>query len=173
MSMKSLLRARGGPRVQIRDIDRVRSGSRERVRLVPSDAKAPLDTVAIARALVRRGAKASVARDVVDRLSDGHAALVVVPHFDQADMGAEMLALGVKVGQPRAVSGNALAQARGRLALSQEQFANAVGIEVRTLQNWEQHDGDFDGPTALLIKLLERRPDIVQSVASDDVPLPS
>lgn len=91
-----------------------------------------------------------------------------MPHYDGDDLARELKALGVKISLPKAVLGSGLAAVRRRLNLSQEQFANSVGIEVRTLQNWERTPNGFDGPTALLIKMLEREPEMVRRVAADD-----
>lgn len=66
------------------------------------------------------------------------------------------------------MSGGDLAALRKRLNLSQEQFANSVGLDVRTVQNWEQKRNMLDGPAALLIKLIEQCPHLVQRVAADD-----
>ncbi|HEY5070608.1 MAG TPA: helix-turn-helix domain-containing protein [Caulobacteraceae bacterium] len=166
MSTKSAFLEQLGPRVRIRAVDRVRSGSRARLNLNPGpDFKA---TVSLARSLMRRGVKASVARDVAERLAAGHAAPVTAPLFDGEAFIEELRRIGVGASPPKPADGGALAALRKQLKLSQEQFANSVGLEVRTLQNWEQKRGSFDAPTALLIKVIEQAPEIVQRIAADE-----
>ena len=141
------------------------SGSHARVVLVPRDKLT--ETVTLARALIRRGVKASVSKDVAERLSEGTPALVEIPQFG-VEFEQEVRPLGIDVAEPRPVHGDELAWLRKGLGLSQEQFANSLGLDVRTLQNWEQGRVSLEGPIALLVKLIGHYPHIVQRVAADD-----
>jgi putative transcriptional regulator len=164
--MKSSLLAELGPRVRIQAIDRANSGSSADVILRP---ERPLTaTVTLARALIRRGVKASVARHAAETLAAGEAAFVHIPRHDGASLGQELAPLGVTATPPKRLDGGSVAQVRRRLNLSQEQFANSVGLDVRTIQNWEQKRGALDGPAALLVKVIDRYPRLVQRVAADD-----
>lgn len=51
-----------------------------------------------------------------------------------------------------------------RGARSQSEFANAIGVPVGTLANWEQGRRKPTGPARVLLRLIERDPDIVQRV---------
>ena len=42
--------------------------------------------------------------------------------------------------------------------LSQAEFAQAIGVNVRTLQNWEQHRRQPTGPAAVLLKIVKNAP---------------
>lgn len=56
---------------------------------------------------------------------------------------------------------------RARLGISQEAFAGRYGLDVKTLQNWEQGRTEPEGPAAILLQLIERDPDkIVELLAS-------
>jgi DNA-binding transcriptional regulator YiaG len=44
---------------------------------------------------------------------------------------------------------------------SQSDFANAIGVPVGTLANWEQGRRKPTGPARVLLRLIERDPDIV------------
>ena len=134
--MKSSFVEQLGPRARAQAVDLVTSGSPERITLKP--AKGFSATVAVARALARRGVRLSLARHVAERLAAGHAAPVLVPKMDGQALADELRTHGVEFGAPQSVDVGALAALRKRLKLSQEQFANSVGLEVRTLQNWEQ-----------------------------------
>ena len=53
---------------------------------------------------------------------------------------------------------------RTKLGLSQEAFSERFGISLRTLQQWEQERRLPDGQVALLLRIIERAPNIVASV---------
>jgi putative transcriptional regulator len=53
---------------------------------------------------------------------------------------------------------------RTKLGLSQEAFSERFGISLRTLQQWEQERRLPDGQAALLLRIIERAPNIVASV---------
>jgi putative transcriptional regulator len=49
-----------------------------------------------------------------------------------------------------------VAALRRFVGLTQEQFAEALGISVRTLQNWEQDRVKPDGPGLALLRIAAR-----------------
>ena len=55
--------------------------------------------------------------------------------------------------------------ARTRLGLSQQQFANMLGISVRTLHDWEQGRREPSAPARTLLKIAARHPEIVREAA--------
>jgi DNA-binding transcriptional regulator YiaG len=48
------------------------------------------------------------------------------------------------------------------ICLTQEQFAEALGISVHTLRNWEQDRVKPDGPGLALLRIAARHPRIVR-----------
>lgn len=48
------------------------------------------------------------------------------------------------------------------VCLTQEQFAEALGISVHTLRNWEQDRVNPDGPGLALLRIAARHPRIVR-----------
>lgn len=54
---------------------------------------------------------------------------------------------------------------RGRMGLSQSQFAKLVGVSVRTLQDWEQGRRAPSGPARTLLIVAERNPRALLDVA--------
>jgi putative transcriptional regulator len=48
------------------------------------------------------------------------------------------------------------------VCLTQEQFAEALGISVHTLRNWEQDRVQPDGPGLALLRIAARHPRIVR-----------
>jgi len=50
---------------------------------------------------------------------------------------------------------------RGRLDVSQAQFALMIGVSKATLQNWEQGRREPDGPAKALLRVVEKQPEAV------------
>jgi len=51
-----------------------------------------------------------------------------------------------------------VAATRGKLGLSQEQFAAAFGVSLGTVRNWEQGRRTPDGPALVLLTVIEKSP---------------
>ena len=49
---------------------------------------------------------------------------------------------------------------RERTSLSQAQFANLIGVSVKTLQNWEQDRRRPTGPAAALLQIIAHEPQL-------------
>jgi len=66
----------------------------------------------------------------------------------------------------RIIAGNLepgdVAALRRFICLTQEQFADALGISVHTLRNWEQDRVNPDGPGLALLRIAARHPRIVR-----------
>lgn len=64
-------------------------------------------------------------------------------------------------------SGQDVADLRAFVGLTQVEFAQALGISVRTLQGWEQGRRRPDGPSIALLRIAARHPKIIrENVAS-------
>jgi putative transcriptional regulator len=55
-----------------------------------------------------------------------------------------------------------VAALRRFICLTQEQFAEALGISIHTLRNWEQDRVSPDGPGLALLRIAARHPRIVR-----------
>jgi len=53
---------------------------------------------------------------------------------------------------------------RKRYDLSQEQFANLIGVKVGTLRNWEQGRRRPRGTARVLLRIAEEHPEVLTSV---------
>lgn len=60
------------------------------------------------------------------------------------------------------VEPNEVAQARQGSGLSQTEFAEALGISKRTLQEWEQGRRSPSGAAQTLIRIARRHPEVVR-----------
>jgi len=59
----------------------------------------------------------------------------------------------------------ALVSARSHCGLSQADFAKALGVSKRTLENWEQGKAEPTGPAKVLLNLVVNYPDTVKRLA--------
>lgn len=59
-------------------------------------------------------------------------------------------------------SGDDVAALRRFVGLTQMQFAEAMGISVHTLRNWEQGRRKPDGPAIALLRIAARHPRIIR-----------
>ncbi len=59
-------------------------------------------------------------------------------------------------------SGNDIAALRRFIGLTQAQFAQAIGISVYTLRNWEQGRRRPEGPAMALLRIAARHPRIIR-----------
>jgi putative transcriptional regulator len=53
---------------------------------------------------------------------------------------------------------------RQKLKLNQDEFADLMGVSVKTLRNWEQHRREPQGPARSLLRIAERAPGVVLRV---------
>lgn len=60
------------------------------------------------------------------------------------------------------VEPNEVAQARQKSGLSQTEFADALGISKRTLQEWEQGRRSPSGAAQTLIRIAKRHPEVLK-----------
>lgn len=51
-----------------------------------------------------------------------------------------------------------VAQIRNKLKLNQEEFADFMGVSIRTLQNWEQNRREPQGPARSLLRVAQKAP---------------
>ena len=59
----------------------------------------------------------------------------------------------------------ALVSARSHSGLSKADFAEALGVSKRTIENWEQGKAEPTGPAKVLLNLVAKYPDTVQRLA--------
>jgi putative transcriptional regulator len=48
---------------------------------------------------------------------------------------------------------------RAKIGLSQNEFAQLIGVKVATLRNWEQRRRSPTGPAAALLTIVEKEPE--------------
>jgi DNA-binding transcriptional regulator YiaG len=160
MSTKSSFRAalerRDGPKER----SPARSDSPVRLILTLDDVQKP---VTVARLLTSLGMSLRKAHDALNRLADGEVVAVELSAPNAGELVSELSALGVKafpIEPPRAD----VRRVREHLGLSQAEFSIRFGLELDTVQNWEQGRYRPDPAAQILLSVIEAYPECVDSV---------
>ena len=163
--MKSSLSALSGPRVRIRDVPRVRSGSRGKFLLRADRAKFKAPQAALA--LAKRRLPLRAAHGVVTRLFDRGLAVVELPAVENARRVIRDLAgagvVATPYGAPDKIDIKMIREAMG---LSQDEFALEFGLEVSTLRNWEQGRSEPDTAARNFLVTVAENPEAVRTALS-------
>ncbi len=161
MSTRSSLEDLSGPRVRVRDVRRVSSGSPGRF-LLKSD-PGMIRGPEAALVLAKRHLTLRAAYEIVTRLFDTGEAVVDLPCNENAETLVRDL-LKCKVvakpyGAPRRVDVRAI---REKMEMSQEQFAAEFGLEVATVRNWEQGRSEPDTAARNFLTMIAKNPGAVR-----------
>jgi putative transcriptional regulator len=85
------------------------------------------------------------------------------------DIGEELLQSvremkAVKRGDVHQITVSPVTEARQKVGLSQAQFALLLGVSKRTLQDWEQGRRAPSGAAKSLLKVAEKRPEVLREI---------
>ena len=85
------------------------------------------------------------------------------------DIGVELLASVLemkagKTGRIHRIPLSEVTQARAKSGLSQSQFAQVLGVSMRTLQEWEQGRRKPSGAARALLTIAAKRPDVIREI---------
>lgn len=70
-----------------------------------------------------------------------------------------------KAARITAVEVSAATEARNRVGMSQSEFAQLLGVSVRTLQDWEQGRREPSGAAKTLLRIASQNPEAVKAAA--------
>jgi putative transcriptional regulator len=91
-----------------------------------------------------------------------------VPELTPTAFGAAIPArVRQRLIQGRIASGQDIVALRRFVGLSQSRFAEALGISVHTLRNWEQDRRRPEGPALALLRIAARHPRIILENAEE------
>jgi len=160
--MKSELRARLGPRVQIKVVDQFQGSSAAFfLRANPTEFTQP---VSFARLLIRCGVTPTKAKGTVERLLETGSTALELP-VAPPDIAERLGALKVEALKREAQPVD-VATIRQGLGMTQEEFAAAYGFTTATVRNWEQHRSEPDVGSRAFLKVIETHPDVAAEVVT-------
>jgi DNA-binding transcriptional regulator YiaG len=170
MSTKSELKARLARLGPVRDADPPPSFSGEPVLLVLR-LEGPLNRpVQVVQRLRAAGLTLRAGHSLVNRLAENRIAVCeIAADADIPALAADLAQLGVRVLRRRRLDANLVAQVRTRHGLSQREFAGILGIDIDTLQNWEQARSRPDAAALSLIMAFDNSPELVEQAALEPV----
>ena len=170
MSTNSELKARLARLAPVRDADPPPSFSGERVTLILRRAGAFDRRVSVAGRLRAAGLTLQAAHAVVTRLAEaGMAVCRVAEDADVPALARDLALLDVRVYRRRDVAPGVIGEVRARHGLSQREFAELLGIDVNTLQNWEQNRNKPDAAALSLVMAFDRAPNLIEQTAFEAV----
>ena len=88
------------------------------------------------------------------------------------NLGAELLASvremkAGRAGRVHRVTVSAIAEARTRSGLSQQRFADLLGVSPRTVQEWEQGRRQPSGAARSLLVIAARKPEVLREIFAE------
>jgi DNA-binding transcriptional regulator YiaG len=172
MSTNSELKARLARLGPVRDVSRPSLSSDDSV-VVVLHRTGELDKgILVARRLVASGLTLKQAHDAVNKLAAlGWAVCAIAKTADPRALANDLAALNVelrrKLPAPSTVAD--IAEMRARRGLSQREYADLLGLDIRTLQNWEQGRNRPDPAAVALMRIFDRAPDMVGEALTEPV----
>jgi DNA-binding transcriptional regulator YiaG len=121
------------------------------------------------------GVPLKAAHDAINRLAEfGTTACQVPVDNDLAELARDLKPMNVTVHRRRIIRDPAafIAELRARHSLSQRELADALGLDVRTLQNWEQGRNQPDNAVLSLMVLFDQSPERVRRAVFDTTSAP-
>jgi DNA-binding transcriptional regulator YiaG len=98
----------------------------------------------------------------------GWAVCAVAKTEDLHVLANDLAILKVELRRKLPVSGD-IAEMRARRGLSQREYAELLGLDIRTLQNWEQGRNRPDPAAVSLMRVFDRAPDMVGEALTEPV----
>jgi DNA-binding transcriptional regulator YiaG len=170
MSTNSELRARLARLGPVRDADPPPSFSGELVTLVLR-LVGPLDKgITVAKRLRAAGLTLRAAHAVINRLAETRLAVCQIAEgADIPALAADLVAMNVHTYRRRQPDPGLIVAVRARHGLSQREFAEVLGIDIDTLQNWEQGRNKPDAAALNLVMAFDRSPELIEQAAFEPV----
>lgn len=170
MSTNSELRARLARLGPVRDADPPPSFSGELVTLVLR-LVGPLDKgITVAKRLRAAGLTLRAAHAVINRLAETRLAVCEIAEGANIPLlAADLVAMNVHTYLRRQPHAGLIAEVRTRHGLSQREFAGLLGIDIDTLQNWEQGRNRPDAAALNLVMAYDKSPELIEQTALEPV----
>jgi DNA-binding transcriptional regulator YiaG len=170
MSMNSELRARLAHLGPVRDADPPPSFSGELVSLVPRLVGRLDKPIHVAQRLRAAGLTLRAAHAIINRLAETRLAVCQIAEgANIAAVADDLLTMNVHTYRRRRSHPGLIAEVRARHGLSQREFASVLGIDIDTLQNWEQGRNRPDAAALNLVMAFDKAPELIEQAVFEPV----
>src|SRR6202035_4266578 len=121
----------------------------------------PLDKpISVVKRLHAAGLTLRTGRAIINRLAETRLAVCrIAEGADITMLAAELLTMNVHTYRRRHPDPGLIADVRARHRLSQREFAEVLGIDIDTLQNWEQGRNRPDTAALNLVMAFDKAPE--------------
>lgn len=172
VSDDSELKARLARLAPVRDVSRVPLSSDEEVTVVLHRTDRLEKSIDLIRRLYVAGMTMRGAHAAVNRLAEfGWTVCGVARSEDLSALARELGAMNIEVRRRLSSAAAELdvGSMRARHGLSQREYADLLGIDVRTLQNWEQGRNRPDAAAISLMRIFAHAPEVFEEALSEPV----
>ena len=170
MSTSSELKARLARPGPVRDVPPPPSYSGDAVTLVLRLDGALDKPISVVKRLYAAGLTLRAGHAVVNRLAETRLAVCrVAEDAGIAALAADLAAMNVHTHRRRFAEPGLIAEVRARHGLSQREFAFVLGIDIDTLQNWEQGRNKPDAAALGLVMTFDCAPDVIERATFEKV----
>jgi len=172
MSTNAELKARLARLGPVRDVSRPPLTPEESVLVVLRRTGALDKSITVAKRLFAAGLTLKQAHNAINKLAEvGRIVSAVAKTEDLRRLDSDLQAMNVELRQRPPVSAAPVdvAGMRARQGLSQREYADLLGLDVRTLQNWEQGRNRPDPAAVSLMRLFAHAPDMIEDVLTEPV----
>ncbi|MFA3919162.1 helix-turn-helix domain-containing protein [Ruegeria hyattellae] len=146
-------------------------GSKEH--LILSEVDRGANTYLAVMTLRRNGLSLTKAKRSVDSALAGKPVAIIVPKVENPnELMRELTGYGIRAHLVTPKKEYSVKQLRRRLGFTQEQFSVLYGVEMRTLQNYENGSRRPDGSTVAYFEMIERDPEITKRGLNEEPLLP-
>ena len=170
MSANSELKAQLARLGPVRDADPPPSFSGELVTLVLRLEAALDKPISVAKRLRAAGLTLREAHSVINRLAETRLAICQIAEgADIPALARDLLPMNVRTLRRRRLQSRLVAEVRARHKMSQREFAEVLGIDIDTLQNWEQGRNQPDFAVLNLVMAFDKAPELIEQTTLEPV----
>ena len=170
MSTNSELKARLARLGPVRDADPPPSFSGVPIPLVLR-LEGPLDRpIHVVQRLRAAGLTLRAGHALINRLAEKRVAVCeVAEDADIPALAVDLAGMNVHVLRRRQLDPVQISQVRIRHGLSQREFAQLLGLDIDTLQNWEQGRNKPDAAALSLVLAFDKAPNVIEAAVLEPV----
>jgi DNA-binding transcriptional regulator YiaG len=131
----------------------------------------PLDKpISVAKRLRTAGLTLRAAHAVINRLAETRLAICrIAEGANIPALAADLMTMNVHTYRRRRPDPGLIVEVRARHGLSQREFADVLGIDIDTLQNWEKGRNKPDAAVLNLVMAFDKAPELIEQTAFEPV----